>query len=84
MVYCDSERLDTPENRRFYPFSDYSAWIQPEKVAKLVKKWADGNNRPENGSYVHLTISNKGRFVPKCISLEESRHSYHEERLQQF
>jgi len=47
--------LDTPENRKLYPFSDFETWAKTEQIACLVKNWADGINKPINGSLVHFS-----------------------------
>jgi len=45
------ETLDTPENRKAMPDEDFSAWSPPDKVAELLKRWAEGKSRPKNGSF---------------------------------
>jgi len=33
------------------PNSDFSKWTKPIQIAQLLKMWAEGVNRPENGSF---------------------------------
>lgn len=40
------------------PDADKSSWLPPEKIAELVRAWADGENRPENGSFAKLEFKN--------------------------
>ncbi len=61
-----SETIDTPENRQAMPNADFSKWAPPEKIAGLLKMWADGKNRPSNGSYALLKVS-KGSVVPEFL-----------------
>ena len=46
--------MDTPSNRESMPESDHSSWASINAVAALLKMWAEGNNRPENGSFAIL------------------------------
>ena len=46
------------------PDADKSDWQPPEKIAELVRGWAEGNNRPENGSFAKLVFENG------CINTE--------------
>jgi hypothetical protein len=48
------------------PNSDFSKWTEPNKIAGLIKMWADGVNRPENGSYAVLKSVN-GMVVPEFV-----------------
>ena len=50
--------IDTPGNRAAMPDEDKSSWLPPEKIAELVRAWADGENRPENGSFAKLNYKN--------------------------
>ena len=50
--------LDTPMNRKFMPKADTSTWTSLDFVAELLFKWADGQDRPENGSLVQLVTEN--------------------------
>jgi len=38
--------IDTPANRASMPDADKSSWLPTEKVADLLKLWANGENRP--------------------------------------
>ena len=46
--------LDTPMNRKFMPDADFSTWTPLEFIAGLVRKWAEGKDRPKSGSLVAL------------------------------
>lgn len=48
------------------PDADFSKWAPPEKIAGLLKMWADGKNRPVNGAYALLKVS-KGSVVPEFL-----------------
>lgn len=50
--------IDTQVNRDAMPDADKSSWLPPEKIAELVRAWADGENRPENGSFAKLEYKN--------------------------
>mmetsp|Transcript_848 Transcript_848/g.1973 ORF Transcript_848/g.1973 Transcript_848/m.1973 type:complete len:233 (+) Transcript_848:9731-10429(+) len=41
-------------------------WVKPDKLAALIKKWADGKGRPENGSYV-LLKDEDSEVVPEYV-----------------
>ena len=58
--------IDTPMNRRDMPDADHSSWAPSDKVAMMVRGWADGENRPENGSYVKIEYE-KGSVFPKFM-----------------
>ena len=36
------------------PDADFSKWTDPIKMSELLKMWADGTNRPSNGSFCIL------------------------------
>ena len=39
-------------------------WLQPEGVATLLKMWASGDNRPENGGFVGFRSEGKrGKII---------------------
>jgi len=44
--------LDTPQNRRDMPGSNFDNWTPLEDVAHLLVDWANGKHRPKNGSKV--------------------------------
>ncbi|KAK7873319.1 hypothetical protein R5R35_011375 [Gryllus longicercus] len=50
--------LDTPMNRKWMPNADMSSWTPLEFVADLFLRWARGEDRPPNGSLVHLVTKN--------------------------
>lgn len=59
--------LDTPANREAMPDAkDKESWLPTDKVASLVRAWADGENRPQNGSFAKLTYKN-GAVVPEFL-----------------
>ena len=58
--------IDTPANRKSMPDADTSTWIPPEKIGDLLRAWADGENRPLNGSFAKLTFKN-GSCVPEFL-----------------
>lgn len=60
------ETLDTPRNRTDMPQEDTSKWLQPGSVAALVKMWAEGENRPENGSFA-VVKKEAGCAVPEFL-----------------
>lgn len=41
------------------PNEDKSNWLPPEKMAEVLRAWAEGENRPENGSFAKLTFKNQ-------------------------
>lgn len=58
--------IDTPANREAMPNEDHSKWLPPEKIGELLRQWADGENRPENGAFAKLAFS-KGAIVPEFV-----------------
>ncbi len=46
--------IDTPQNRDAMPDADRSDWQPPEQIAELIRAWADGDGRPENGAFAKL------------------------------
>ena len=40
------------------PKEDFTKWANPDQIAGLVRSWAEGLNRPKNGSFVHLKVKN--------------------------
>lgn len=60
------EIIDTPSNREAMPNADYSKWSNPVSIAGLLKMWADGDNRPANGSFAVLKCIN-GNIVPDFV-----------------
>lgn len=65
-LYGFREKLDTPENREANPKADFSKWPSPDKVAGLLKMWADGENRPETGSFAKLQMS-QGSVITELL-----------------
>ena len=60
------EVIDTPSNRAAMPNADFAAWCDPLAIAGLLKMWADGNNKPENGSFAVLKNVG-GQIVPQFV-----------------
>ena len=58
--------IDTPANRNDMPDAKKDDWQPPEKIAQLVRGWAEGDNRPNNGSFAKLTYEN-GMIVPEFV-----------------
>ena len=56
--------VDTPTNREAMPDADTSEWQPPAKIAELVRGWAEGDNRPINGSFAKLCYEN-GCIIPE-------------------
>lgn len=56
--------IDTPFNRATMPGSDTSKWLPPTKMAELLLKWSEGEDRPVNGAFAKLEYSNK-MIVPE-------------------
>jgi hypothetical protein len=55
---------DTKYNREKYPQYNSKEWLPLDKVAELLKMWASGGNRPDNGGYVGFrTEGKKGKIV---------------------
>lgn len=54
--------IDTPANREAMPDADMSEWAPPDKIASLVRQWAEGENRPLNGSFAKLEYKNATVF----------------------
>jgi len=50
--------LDTPMNRKWMADADKSTWTPLEFVADLFLRWSKGQDRPPNGSLVHLVTKN--------------------------
>ena len=50
--------IDTPANRQAMPEMDKSDWLPADDVALLIRQWANGENRPENGSFAKLNFKN--------------------------
>jgi hypothetical protein len=48
------------------PEEDFTTWASPSGIAGLLKMWADGHNRPENGSFAVLKNEN-GSVIPEFV-----------------
>ena len=46
--------------------ADKSEWLPPEKMSELIRAWADGENRPINGSFAKLNYKN-GVVLPEFL-----------------
>ena len=51
--------IDTLANRESMPDEDKTGWLPPDKIADVLRAWADGENRPENGSFAKLNYKNQ-------------------------
>ena len=58
--------LDTEENRKQFPKEDFDDWLNPNALAGMIKMWADGSNRPSNGSLAIINSVN-GSAVTKFV-----------------
>jgi len=58
--------IDTPANRAAMPDADTKEWADPLKIAALVHQWANGVNRPLNGSFAKLDYKN-GTIIPNFL-----------------
>jgi hypothetical protein len=57
-------KLNTAANRKRYPSANFLEWVPVDGVANLLKMWASGDNRPENGSFVGFRVEGKrGKVV---------------------
>ncbi|KRX05388.1 hypothetical protein PPERSA_00689 [Pseudocohnilembus persalinus] len=61
------EDLDSEYNRRLNPTEDFSKWINIENVSGLLKMWADGQNRPDNGSLILLENNKQKLAIPSFL-----------------
>ena len=50
--------IDTPANREAMPDANHDEWAPPTKVAQMVRQWAEGQNRPLNGSFAKVMYKN--------------------------
>lgn len=48
------------------PDADKSEWLPPSQIGELIRGWAAGENRPENGSFAKLNYKN-GTIVPEFL-----------------
>ena len=55
--------LDTEANREAMKGMDTKEWAPPDKVAFMIRRWADGENRPTNGSYCKLMYENESLYA---------------------
>jgi NAD(P)-dependent dehydrogenase (short-subunit alcohol dehydrogenase family) len=44
--------IDTPANRSAQPDADYSKWVQPEEIAKVVRFLVSEDSAPTSGAAV--------------------------------
>ena len=54
--------IDTDVNRDAMADADKSEWAPPDKIAQMVRQWADGENRPLNGSFAKVEYKNQSVF----------------------
>ena len=56
--------INTQYNRKRYPSANFMEWLPLDGVTTLLKMWASGGNRPENGAYVGFrTEGKKGKII---------------------
>jgi dihydropteridine reductase len=57
--------IDTPNNRKYMPNSNFDEWSRPDDIADQIKVWSDDiSKRPSNGSFVAMnTVNGKTKFV---------------------
>lgn len=60
------ETIDTPANRASMPDADFTKWSNPASIAAMIKMWAEGLNRPANGSFAVLKVDS-GAVVPEFV-----------------
>ena len=48
------------------PDADKSTWLPPDKISELIYGWAEGDNRPDNGSFAKLNFKN-GSILPEFL-----------------
>lgn len=60
------DTLYTKTNAESMPDADKTSWIPLDKLSHLLKMWADGGNRPVNGSFVDIKYT-KGNLVPTIL-----------------
>ena len=58
--------IDTEANRQSMPGADTKEWIDPKKLASLVYSWANGEQRPLNGSFGKICFK-KNTIVPNFL-----------------
>ena len=58
--------IDTAANREAMPDVEKVEWQPPAKIADLVFTWANGENRPDNGSFAKLKYES-GCIVPEFM-----------------
>ena len=52
------QMVDTPANRAAMPDADKSEWAPCDKISLMIRQWADGENRPQNGSFAKVNYQN--------------------------
>jgi hypothetical protein len=51
--------IDTPANREaMKEVLDKSSWAPCDKIALMIRQWADNENRPSNGSFAKVHYEN--------------------------
>ena len=48
--------IDTPANRAAQPGADYSKWVQPEEIAKVVRFLVSDDSRPTSGAAIPVYV----------------------------
>jgi NAD(P)-dependent dehydrogenase (short-subunit alcohol dehydrogenase family) len=44
--------IDTPANRRAQPDADYSKWVTPEEIAKVIRFLVSDDSAPTSGAAI--------------------------------
>jgi NAD(P)-dependent dehydrogenase (short-subunit alcohol dehydrogenase family) len=44
--------IDTPANRQNMPNADYSKWVPPEEIAKVVRFLVSDDSKPTSGAAI--------------------------------
>ena len=63
------------QNKQSMPNADMSGLTSPESIAGLLRMWADGKNRPENGSFAVLKKKNGTDFLNVFLIINNQRIS---------
>lgn len=57
------DKLNTPEFKKLYPSQNYRDWADVNMIARLLKMWCIGDQRPENGTFVGFRPNRKGKEI---------------------
>ena len=65
------------------PADNHSFWAPIKAVATILKNWADGTDRPQNGSFAILKVKN-GIVLPEFVwtylkrNISSIKFTYHQ------